>query len=146
MDIVINSLIVSLTVTCVVFCIYFTSLKYFKKFFLFYNYKRIIDMFEYFLEKSYSMTYENSIISWIANGMNNTIPDEEKETIERDFIKQTFLMMGERNREIISQFFGGDSYLITYMIIYIRKKIANDGLADVIKNATSMDSAQITRI
>lgn len=103
-------------------------------------------MFEYFLDRSYAITYENSIISWIANGMNNTIPEEERETIERDFIKQTFLMMGTQNTKIISEFFGGDSYVITYMIFYVRKKIANDGLADVIKNATTVDSAQITRM
>lgn len=120
--------------------------KYFNKLFLFYNYKKIIDMFEYFLDRSYAITYENSIISWIANGMNNTIPEEERETIERDFIKQTFLMMGTQNTKIISEFFGGDSYVITYMIFYVRKKIANDGLADVIKNATTVDSAQITRM
>lgn len=141
----INTLIVTVSSMFTVFVIFFVSLKLFKRFFLFYNHKKTLDLFEYFLEKSYSLTYENSVFSWISNGMNNTIPADEKETIERDFIKQTFMIMGDTNRQIISQFFGNDEYLVNFMILFIRKKIANDGLADVIKNATSVDSAQITR-
>jgi len=142
----INTLIVSGSIIFTIFCIYGVSLKVFKRYFLFYNHKKTLELFEYFLEKSYSITYENSIISWIANGMNNTIPADEKETIERDFIKQTFMIMGDNNRKIISDFFGDDSYMINFMILFIRKKISNDGLSDVIKNATSTDSAQITRM
>lgn len=140
-----NTIIITSATVLSVFCIFLISVKIFKRFFLFYNYKKTIDLFEYFLEKSYSLTYENSIISWIANGMNNTIPADEKETIERDFIKQTFMIMGESNRKIISDFFGSDEYLINFMILFIRKKIADDGLADVIKKATNLDSAQIIR-
>lgn len=129
----INTLIVTVSSMFTVFVIFFVSLKLFKRFFLFYNHKKTLDLFEYFLEKSYSLTYENSVFSWISNGMNNTIPADEKETIERDFIKQTFMIMGDTNRQIISQFFGNDEYLVNFMILFIRKKIANDGLADVIK-------------
>lgn len=141
-----TALIITGIIIVTLFIFYFITLSVFKRFFLFYNNKKTIDLFEYFLEKSYSLTYENSIISWIAQGMNNTIPPEEKETIERDFIKQTFMIMGDVNKKLISDFFGGDFYLINFMILFIRKKIANDGLADVIKNATLDNSAQITRI
>ena len=139
----ISTIIVTVSVVITTLIIFSISIKLFKKFFLFYNYKKTIDLFEYFLEKSYSLTYENSISSWISNGMSNTIPPEEKETIERNFIKQTFLIMGDNNHRIIAQFFGNDEYLINFMILFIRKKIANDGLANVIKNATMDTSAQI---
>ena len=129
-------------VTVLILYIYKSLYSLFLKTYIFSNYKKVIDLFDYYLGKSYELTYENSIVHWISNGVPNIQP-EEKETIERDFIKQTFLLMGDSNILLFSRFFGDESHMINMMLIYVRKRISNDGLSTIIKTASN-NSNQIT--
>lgn len=94
----------------------------------------MIGLLTYFMNESYRLTYENSIIHWINNGIKN-IPDDEKETIERNFVKQTLLLMGSSNEKLISDFYGGNEFVVNTMIVYLRQKISNDGLAELVSKA-----------
>ena len=104
------------------------------RYLLFFKYKDVITSFELFLSKSYDMTYQNSLVSYFSSGVKD-IPYDEKESIERDFIKQTLLLMGKNNEEIIYRYFGKQEFAINYMVTYIRKRIADDGLTQLIKDA-----------
>ena len=104
------------------------------RYYIFFKYKDVITLFELFLDKSYDLTYQNSLITYLSDGIKN-LPADEKESIERDFVKQTLLLLGPSNTYIINRFFGNQEYAINYMITYIRKRIANDGLAEVVKKA-----------
>lgn len=129
-------LLILLSSILTIFTLYYLITKLFGRIYLFSNYKKVIDLFEYFLQKSYDLTYENSIVHWVANGVPNIQP-EEKETIERDFIRQTFLLMGDNNRKLFRQFYSDDTHIITMMILYIRKRISNDGLATIVKTGSN---------
>jgi len=104
------------------------------KYNLFYRYKDVICLFELFLEKSYDLIYQNSLITYVSEGVKN-IPSDEKETIERNFVKQTILLLGQTNEDIICKFFGSRECAINYMVCFIRKRFADDGIAKIIKTA-----------
>ena len=104
------------------------------KYTVFFKYKDIITLFELFLDKSYELTYQNSISTYILDGVRN-IPADDKESIERDYVKQTLLLMGPTNVQIVNQFFGKQEFAINYIITYIRKRISSDGLSEIIRKA-----------
>lgn len=114
--------------------IFILSVKIFVRYYLFFKYKDVLTLFELFLDKSYELTYQNSLVHYLTDGIKN-LPFDEKESIERDFIKQTLILMGPANVNMVNQFFGKQEFAINYMITYIRKRIAGDGLAEVIKKA-----------
>lgn len=98
-----------------------------------YKYNDIIALLNFFLEESYSIIYENDLISYVSNGVKD-IPKEEKETIERNFVKQTIAIMGPKNEKLFLDFFGNDrKSFIFYIIRFIRKKFNNDYLLKVIR-------------
>lgn len=98
-----------------------------------YKYNDIIALLNFFLEESYSITYENDLITYVSNGVKD-IPQDEKETIERNFVKQTLTMMGPKNKQLFLDFFGNDNNaFIFYIIRYIRKKFNNDYLSKLIR-------------
>lgn len=98
-----------------------------------YKYNEIIALLNFFLEESYSIIYENDLISYVSNGVKD-IPKEEKETIERNFVKQTLAIMGPKNENLFLDFFGNDrKSFIFYIIRFIRKKFNNDYLLKVIR-------------
>lgn len=124
---------------CIIVCSFFLVLFLIAtnvtlRYLLFFKYKDVITSFELFLSKSYDMTYQNSLVSYFSSGVKD-IPYDEKESIERDFIKQTLLLMGKNNEEIIYRYFGKQEFAINYMVTYIRKRIADDGLSQLIKDA-----------
>lgn len=124
---------------CVIVCgflfiVFLLSINISLRYILFFKYKDVITSFELFLSKSYDMTYQNSLVSYFSSGVKD-IPYDEKESIERDFIKQTLLLMGKSNEEIIYRYFGKQEFAINYMVTYIRKRIADDGLSQLIKDA-----------
>lgn len=98
-----------------------------------YTYKEIIELFNFFLEESYSIIYENDIFVYVSNGVKD-IPTSEKETIERNFIKQTIMLMGPKNQKLIIDFLGNKESFIAYMIRFLRKKINNDNIIRIINN------------
>lgn len=124
---------------CIIVCgfliiIFLISINISLRYILFFKYKDVISSFELFLSKSYDMIYQNSLISYFSSGVKD-IPYDEKESIERDFIKQTLILMGKNNEEIIYKYFGKQEFAINYMVTYIRKRIADDGLSQIIKDA-----------
>lgn len=110
------------------------SIKVYTRYNLFFRYKDVICLFELFLEKSYDLIYQNSLITYVSEGVKN-IPSDEKETIERNFVKQTMLLLGPANEDIIYKFFGSRECAINYMVCFIRKRFADDGIAKIIKTA-----------
>lgn len=98
----------------------------------FFKYKEVLSLFDIFLEKSYDIIYQNSISTYMSDGVKN-IPSDDKESIERDFIKQTIILAGPANMQIINKFFGKEEFAINYMITYIRKRIASDGLSEIVR-------------
>ena len=100
-----------------------------------YNYKDILELFDYFLSKSYDTIYEMDLITHITN--NVTLNPDERETYERNFIKRTLLYMGKRNLKLFIDFFGDKETVTINMIRYMRKRINDDGLTKIIQNQQS---------
>ena len=100
-----------------------------------YNYKDILELFDYFMSKSYDTIYEMDLITHITN--NATLNPDERETYERNFIKRTLLYMGKRNYKMFIKFFGDSETVTINMLRYIRKRINEDGLTKIIQNQQS---------
>jgi hypothetical protein len=100
-----------------------------------YSYKDILELFDYFLSKSFDTLYEMDLISHITN--NASLTSEERETYERNFIKRTMLYMGKRNLNMIIKFFGDKETVVVNMLRYMRKRINDDGLSKIIQNQQS---------
>jgi len=96
------------------------------------KYKIVIDLFDHFLEESYDVIYNDQIIAYTANG-HKIIPPDEMETIERNFIKMTFQIMGPKNEWIISSFYGDRDVVIQNMILFVRNKLNADALAKFVQ-------------
>lgn len=127
----------TITYSLIGFLIFITFVVTFRvilKYLLFFKYKDVITLFEVFLDKSYDLIYENSISTYMIDGVKH-IPADDKESIERDFVKQTLLLMGSTNTKLIYKFFGKPEFAINYMITYIRKRISKDGLSEIIRKA-----------
>ena len=97
-----------------------------------YKYEDIFSLFDKFLSMTYDTIYESDLIAYIANG-DNVIPKKERETLERNFIKQCILYMGKNNYEILLNFYGNEQTIIVNMIRYMRKRINEDGLSKIIR-------------
>ena len=91
----------------------------------------IITLFEYFLNKSYDALYENDLITYIANGMQPM--SQERETLERDYIKSSLMYMGKKNVSLFRDFFGDNDTLVINIIRFMRKKLNEDGLTKIIQ-------------
>lgn len=98
-----------------------------------YKYTDLIGLFDYFLSKTYDIVYESDLITYLGSG-DSKIPPKERETIERNFIKQCILYMGRKNYKLLIDFYGSEESLITNMLRYIRKRINDDGLSKIINN------------
>ena len=132
----INLILVLGTIVFLSIYLFNKTSKLYQKYALLYHFKDVLGLFNYFMDESYRLTYESSIIHWINNGIKN-IPQDEKETIERNYVKQTILLMGDNNSKMISDFYGGNDFMVNTMIVYLRQKISNDGLADIINKANN---------
>lgn len=97
-----------------------------------YKYDDLIALATFFLEESYHIIYENDLFAYTSNGVKD-IPKQEKETIERNFIKQTLHLMGPKNQQLLIDFFGSQDAFIVYMVRYIRKKFNNDTLMKLVR-------------
>lgn len=105
-----------------------------------YNYKDILELFDYFLSKSYDTIYEMDLITHITN--NVTLNPDERETYERNFIKRTMIYMGKRNLKLFINFFGDKETVIINMIRYMRKRINDDGLTKIIQQQNQQEQLQ----
>jgi len=102
------------------------------RYFLLNKYKITIELLDYFLNKSYGVIYNDQIIGYASDGY-KVIPDDELETIERNFVKLTFELMGSNNAKLFILFFGSRVVLIDNMILYMRREIEQDTLADMVQ-------------
>ena len=100
------------------------------------KYKIITDLFDYFQDKAYMVIYTDQLIAYTSSG-SVKLPREELETVERNYVKLTFELMGPENRKVLESFYGTESSLINNMIIYFRKRLENDQLAKTISSSIS---------
>lgn len=129
-------------INCIIVCLTFSiiSLYGITKFVKSYNdhkysYKDILELFDYFLSKSFDTLYEMDLISHITN--NTSLTSEERETYERNFIKRSMLYMGKKNLKMFIDFFGDKETVVVNMLRYMRKRINDDGLTKIIQNQQS---------
>ena len=95
------------------------------------KYKNILALFNHFLKLTYDWIYTDQILGYTASGT-VSIPEDEMETIERNFIKLMLDTMGSNNEKIFIEFYGSRITLINNMLMYIRDQIANDQISKVI--------------
>lgn len=95
--------------------------------------KEIMTLFEYFESVAYDCIYESDLIGYVSNGITN-IPVKDRENLERNFIKQCIMYMGDVNRQLFLKFYGSEQTMITNMIRYMRKRFNEDGLTKIIKD------------
>ena len=91
----------------------------------------IITLFEYFLNKSYETLYEDDLITYMTNGVQPM--SQERETLERNYIKSSLMYMGKKNVNLFRDFFGDNETLIINIIRFMRKKLNEDGLTKIIQ-------------
>jgi hypothetical protein len=90
-------------------------------------------MFNHFLNLAYGVVYTDQIIGYTSNGQ-KSIPKDELETIQRNFIRLTFQLMGHENEDMLTSFYGGRDVIIQNMIVFIRAQIGSDSIAELIRN------------
>ena len=113
--------------------LYIWSVRLVQRNILWNKHKIIIELFDYFQDKSYNVIYTDQLIAYTSSGSIN-LPKEELETIERNFIKLAFEIMGHENKKILGSFFGNETSLINNMVIYFRRRLENDTLAKTINS------------
>jgi len=100
------------------------------------KYKIITELFDYFQDRAYMVIYTDQLIGYTSSG-SVKLPKEELETVERNFVKLAFELMGFENKKVLESFYGTESSLINNMIIYFRKRLENDQLAKTISSSIS---------
>ena len=123
-------LLISIIFICVI--LYLCQVKI-SRYFLLNKYKTVVELLDYFLDRSYNVIYNDQIIGYTADGQ-KVIPADEMETIERNFIKMTFMLMGSVNEKIFLSFYGSRTTLIDHMLIFVRKELNQDALAKLVQN------------
>lgn len=112
---------------------FYLSSKIIYRFIFLNKYKNVLDLFEYFCKKSYTIIYNDQIVGYTSNGVNG-IPSDEYETIQRNFIKLTLKIMGSYNENLFLDFFGNKETFITNIIFYMKDQITNDQLTNLLQN------------
>ena len=102
-----------------------------RRFFIMNKYKNILSLFDHFLKLGYEWIYTDQILAYTTSG-SSVIPQEEMDTIEINFIKLTFDMMGSQNEKMLIEFFGSRKTVINNMLIFIRKQLADDEISKLI--------------
>lgn len=103
------------------------------------KYKTVIESLDYFLGKTYDIIYNDQIIAYTASGQ-KIIPPDEMETIERNFIKLGFEIMGSENVKMYLMYFGSETTLINNMLTFVRKELAQDALARIVQEHESQSN------
>ena len=129
----INTISICLTIIISIFYIVRKCEKMFKL----KHYMDIINLWNYFLSESYKITYDNDLILYMTD--NVRIPNDQRETIERNFVKQTIMYMGSNTKRFID-FYGSEQTMIIHIIQYIRKRINDDGLTKIVEKQTKIDT------
>lgn len=126
-------LFIWLVISSIVFFILLVKgAKELKKLVIMNKYKNMLELLKYFMDQAYDVAYRNQIFSYSSSG--TTVPQPELETIQRQFIKMTFDLMGPVNKKELSLFFGGDICLIQNITMYANNQLAND---EILKQVTA---------
>lgn len=96
------------------------------------KYKIVIDYLDYFLDKAYNVIYNEYIITYTAQG-EISIPQEELETIERNFIKLTLDLIGPNMLSLLLSFYTDKEILINNIILYFKSKLETDEIAKLVR-------------
>lgn len=99
------------------------------------KYKNYLDLFDHFLERSYNVIYKDQIQTFSINGV--SLDGETLETIQRNFIKLSFELMGEALVDRFSNFFGSRKAFIVNMNVYLQERLDNDELSKMIQKTQS---------
>ena len=113
--------------------IFYLSYRIIYRIILLNKYKNVLELFEYFCKKSYNIIYTDQIVGYTSNGIKG-IPNDEYETIQRNFIKLTLEMMGDNNVNIFLKFFGSNKCFITNIIFYMKDQFTNDQLINLVQS------------
>jgi len=120
-----------LSILITVCCMFYAGIQI-KNYYYLNKYQTILNLFNYFLDMAYDIIYQNTLITYTAEGIRN-IPKEILETIERDYIKLTISLMGERNTALFIQFFGNKECVISHIIYTLRNKITKDEISKLVE-------------
>jgi hypothetical protein len=95
-----------------------------------YDDETIFRLLNNFMSKSYETIYNVDLVTFILSSVH---PDtQQMETIERKYIKTCFLYMGDNIKKVFIDFFTNEQTLIVNMIMYMRKRLSEDGLTKII--------------
>lgn len=103
-----------------------------KKLVIMNKYQNMLSLLEHFMKQAYDIAYRNQIFSYSSSG--TTVPPQELETIQRQFIKMTLDLMGPINKKELSLFFGSEICLIQNITLYADTQMAND---EILKQVTA---------
>ncbi len=129
---------INLLLSVIVFVgILFYGEKIVNRYFLLNKYKTILELLDYFLDKSYGVIYNDQILGFTSNG-DRVLPPDEMETVERNFVKLSIELMGPANEKIFTSFFGNRMILIDNMLLFIRRELNQDALAKMIQQSETV--------
>ena len=77
------------------------------------------------------MIYNDQVIAYTSTG-SIQIQKDEMETIQRNFIKLTFDLLGKNNIQMLSLFYGDTATLISNITVYFRQKLEKDELVKIL--------------
>ena len=123
-------------VCSLILALYIITIRIYQKLFFLNKYKMVIELLHYFLELVYPTIYNDQLITYTSAGMTK-VQKDELETIERNFVKLTFKMLGENNIDILCKFYGSKETLISNILIYFRQKLEGDQVAKLINMKTT---------
>ncbi len=125
-------MIILLTSFVFSFVIFYILNKFIYRLYFLNKYKNIIELLNYFLDTSYTSIYNEQIVAFTSEGL-NSIPKNELETIERNFIKFTLNLIGPELEYTLCRFFGNKRVLINNIVIFFRQKLEQDELAKIVR-------------
>jgi hypothetical protein len=105
----------------------------FHRYFLLNKYKTVLELLDYFSAKAFDLIYTDQIVGYTSEG-HKVIPKDEWETIERNFIKMTFEIMGTTNEEMFIMFFGDKKTVIDNLLLYARQQMNKNALVEFFRN------------
>jgi MoaA/NifB/PqqE/SkfB family radical SAM enzyme len=99
-----------------------------------------VKVLDYSCNKSYELIYKKQIASFTTNGY--TPNEDTLETIERSYVKLTLDIMGPKTKDNLIKFFGGHQYLVDNIILFIKSRIDNDEILQMMKNMEDLNKTE----
>jgi len=134
--------LIALFFSCLLF-IYFLfnkTLDYISNYLYVVKSKSYIETLEYFCSKAYDLIYKKQIASFTTSGY--SVNDDALESIERSYVKITLDIMGNRTKNNLIDFFGGHQYLVDNIIFYIKSRVDNDEILELMKGMEDLNKTK----